>query len=75
MNQKRQLDHPGRLLVVIRASKSIFSALPQMSLGSARKLFDTGLVAVDAVQAPDDVLDAQGWVELDACGRSSLRSA
>ena len=45
MNQKRKLStiRVGFLVVILSVSSSILTALPQMSFGRARKLFDAGL--------------------------------
>src|ERR1700730_19186449 len=44
MNQKRQFStiRVGFFVVIRSVESSIFSALPQMSFGSARKLLDAG---------------------------------
>ncbi len=51
MNQKRQFStmRVGFLVMIRRRVSSIFSALSQMSGGSGRKLFETGLV-VDMIR-------------------------
>src|SRR4051794_23028193 len=48
MNQKRQLStiRVGFFVVILSCVSLILTALSQMSLGRARKLFDTGFVAL-----------------------------